>query len=338
MLWDAYGAAPVIERRERDGHWFEYRRVHELLLERLLACGSADQRAPLLALSHSCARGFPDPLAEVLARCLAALHERGDHTSNAAIYDALGELPLAHDSQIRALLGKAALADDAAAARAAAIALYRVVVPAAVRYQNWSTVLFAEHIQPVLDARPAGERLLICLAVASLFRAGELHGKPRWMTYRSADGHRCTECRKRFHPVVSARHSQRVCSAACRKARDRALARTRRDRDLHGYREDERRRQADRRRRTKSAVISGVTGPPGTPRHAPSSAAKPLDLLKKVLQIGDRETARSRATLAQLLACVAGESRGTGGFSEATVGPLSRATLGAQPSGISEDS
>jgi hypothetical protein len=128
-----------------------------------------------------------------------------------------------------------------------------------------------------------------------------------------------------------------VCGPACRKTRDRELARKRRDRDRDGYREDERRRQADRRAQ-KRAAGSGVTGPAVTSRHAPPSTANLLDLQKKLLEDWDRQAALSRATLVKGLARIAGGSRASGGSSEGSLGPMSRMTLGAQPVGISEDS
>ena len=54
---------------------------------------------------------------------------------------------------------------------------------------------------------------------------------------------RCSECRCTFTPSPQARATQRVCSAPCRAARDRKLARKRRREDLDGFRDDDKRRQ-----------------------------------------------------------------------------------------------
>lgn len=97
---------------------------------------------------------------------------------------------------------------------------------------------------------------------------------------------RCSECRKTFVPARSARGKQCVCSPACRKARDRKLARKRRGRELEQCRADERERQ--RAHRARHRVV---------PCQAPASAHKYSISREEVGQIVDRVLALSRATL-----------------------------------------
>ena len=123
--------------------------------------------------------------------------------------------------------------------------------------------------------------------------------------------------------------TQRVCGAACRTSRDRELARDRRVRELTAFREDERKRQQEVRDRRKAAA-SGVTGPPVTRRHAPPSGHNTLQFPQKVLEVWDKESARSRATLARILASVAEASGLSRGTRQVPQGPTSRATLAAE--------
>ena len=100
-----------------------------------------------------------------------------------------------------------------------------------------------------------------------------------------AGARRCTECRCWFHPGRCA-PQQRVCGSECRKARRRKLARRRRGRAPFLWRADERvRQQASREARRQKGC------------HAPPSAAKRPDLLRKVQQIVDSAFELSRATL-----------------------------------------
>lgn len=102
--------------------------------------------------------------------------------------------------------------------------------------------------------------------------------------------HRCSECRRTFTPSVRAISSQKVCSAECRRRRDRKLARRRRDEELEAFREDERGRQRAHRakRREGSERENG---------HAPACGCKQRDLQAKVVIFVDRALARSRASL-----------------------------------------
>lgn len=98
---------------------------------------------------------------------------------------------------------------------------------------------------------------------------------------------RCTECRKSYEPAPSARYSQRVCGAECRKARARKLARKRRRQDLEGFRADERARQQACRERRRE----------GRGCHAPPSAGKCATLQEQIERIVDKALGLSRATL-----------------------------------------
>ena len=59
---------------------------------------------------------------------------------------------------------------------------------------------------------------------------------------------RCTECRRRFKPSVTAQALQLVCGASCRRSRRNRLAQARRLEDVEASRLDERERQARHRR------------------------------------------------------------------------------------------
>lgn len=147
------------------------------------------------------------------------------------------------------------------------------------------------------------------------------------MTEGIHDRQRCTECRAWYRRAPTASTSQKVCGPACRKVRNRKLAGVRRSKDPWGFREDERRRQRESRARRKTAAATGVTGPPVTRGHAPSSAPNTRQLQRKVLEAWDTQSAVSRATFARMIAEITegfGASAGTGHTAEGT---LSRVTL-----------
>jgi hypothetical protein len=113
---------------------------------------------------------------------------------------------------------------------------------------------------------------------------------------------RCTECGKRFVPAPQVGQRQRVCSAECRASRCRRLARSRRLKDLEGFRGDERERKRNHRRRVAEAqaqVVSGMTeAVPGqeSPKcHAPGSTCKILKLQDEIHRILDGPFRVSRA-------------------------------------------
>ena len=138
---------------------------------------------------------------------------------------------------------------------------------------------------------------------------------------------RCTECRRTFTAERSARDTLRVCGKACRKARDRKLARARRRRDLDDARADERERQRTSR---KARADAGCHAPPST-RKCPLSA-------QEVRQFVDRALERSRATLVRDLRGILLRFAPILGEAPTVEGAMSRATLGAQESDIVVDS
>ena len=97
---------------------------------------------------------------------------------------------------------------------------------------------------------------------------------------------RCSECRKRFTPAVSACGHQRVCGEACRCLRRNRLARLRRCDDLDEQRADERERQQRRRDASRA-----------TKCHELASGANSSELLRKVQEIVDKAASLSRATI-----------------------------------------
>jgi len=109
--------------------------------------------------------------------------------------------------------------------------------------------------------------------------------------------HRCTECRKRFTPAVTATLHQRVCGQECRRRRRAKLARARRAAALEECREDERVRQQKHR----EAAASGA-------RHEPGSGGKSSELLEKMQQVVDRVVRLSRASFEREIRRVVRES------------------------------
>ena len=97
--------------------------------------------------------------------------------------------------------------------------------------------------------------------------------------------HRCTECRKRFTPAVTASRHQRVCGKDCRGRRRCKLARGRRLGALEEQREDERGRQQKHREARRLGAC-----------HEPPSGGKSWELLLKLQQIVDKAARLSRAT------------------------------------------
>lgn len=130
---------------------------------------------------------------------------------------------------------------------------------------------------------------------------------------------RCAECRSYYKPAASAAKEQRVCGPACRKARQRELARGRRAKAVHDYRIDERLRQQKCREKRKEA--GGC--------HALPSAPKYADIKRKVLDSWDRATAASRASLERRLPGIVRAILRSDGTAQAPVEALSRASLGS---------
>jgi hypothetical protein len=160
----------------------------------------------------------------------------------------------------------------------------------------------------------------------------------------SAERCRCTECRQWFDAALSARGTQKVCSAECRIKRRRKLARRRRWAHVQEARVDERERKRDWRAKRRLAK-DRAPGPSATPvtkpctepardppaepvGHAPPSLANDREILGKVLECWDRESARSRATLARRITAILRRSSLEGGTARDAPGARSRAGLG----------
>lgn len=114
---------------------------------------------------------------------------------------------------------------------------------------------------------------------------------------------RCTVCRHRYRPYVTAITLQKTCSIACRRRRRRRLARARREHNLQDYRVDERTRQrASRRRRKKkkAAVAQAETRESGDLSRA-GFQPQATDIEKFVRQSVDKALERSRPTLIRQL-------------------------------------
>ena len=157
--------------------------------------------------------------------------------------------------------------------------------------------------------------------------------------------HRCAVCRRRFLPAPAHCAAQVLCGElACRRARDNALARRRRARDVADAREDEALRQrkcrqarkdaADRAARAAPTAERAAEGPSRdavAPRcHAPPSDANVLESLTKSVQSWVRRDALSRATLQREIATIQdhlARSTGQSGYDGAAP---SRATLPAR--------
>jgi hypothetical protein len=113
-------------------------------------------------------------------------------------------------------------------------------------------------------------------------------------TSKKAPRRRCSSCRKWFRPAPSASATQRTCSEACRRVRQRRLARQRRERELHEYRVDERERQRASRERRRARTASTSASRASLPEEF-------LLLKEEVLSLWDEQARRSRATLARRL-------------------------------------
>lgn len=152
------------------------------------------------------------------------------------------------------------------------------------------------------------------------------------MKARSPARQRCTECRAWFHPRPSARHTQKVCGAACRRRRDNALAQRRREEHLDAAREDERLRQ----KKCRTSRRAPGDASPSPPCHAPPSDDNLAKLQKKVLEEWDKEAALSRATLQRAMARILAGSTRFSGTTTPGSPPVSRASLDRQEPSIPE--
>jgi len=117
---------------------------------------------------------------------------------------------------------------------------------------------------------------------------------------------RCTECGLTVPAAPSAKGVQKVCSKACRKKRNRKLARKRRQANQHEFRQDEVRRkraqrERERDRRALTQEPESVSREASSQCHAPGSGCNPLKELDKIDKIVDAFFEVSRATLRQHL-------------------------------------
>lgn len=117
---------------------------------------------------------------------------------------------------------------------------------------------------------------------------------------------RCTECGLTVRAALSAKGAQKVCCKACRKKRNRKLARKRRRAHLQEFREDEvqrkraqRERERDRRALTQEPESAAREAP--SQCHAPGSSCNQLKELDKIDKIVDEFFEVSRASLRQQL-------------------------------------
>lgn len=106
--------------------------------------------------------------------------------------------------------------------------------------------------------------------------------------------------------VPSAKGAQKVCCKACRKRRNRKLARKRRRAQPKEYRQDEvlrKRAQRQREREEESRPRALTADPESASRqtlgvcHAPGSASNLAEVLDKIDKIVDETFAMSRARL-----------------------------------------
>lgn len=158
--------------------------------------------------------------------------------------------------------------------------------------------------------------------------------------------HRCAVCRRRFLPAPAHCAAQVLCGElACRRARDNALARRRRARDVVEAREDEALRQRKCRQARRDAALDraaraaptseraaeGPSGDAAAPRcHAPPSDANLLESLTKSVQSWALRDALSRATLQREIATIQADLARHSGQSGYDGAALSRATLPAR--------
>jgi hypothetical protein len=132
---------------------------------------------------------------------------------------------------------------------------------------------------------------------------------------------RCSECRARFAPAVTAKATQHVCGPECRKRRRARLARRRRRADPEAFRADERERQRVQRQRGRAATAPGGQSCRGSAEalatdcsgsgqetcHELASTRKCRNLQREVLEIVDKSLRVSRATLEREQARIARE-------------------------------
>ena len=122
---------------------------------------------------------------------------------------------------------------------------------------------------------------------------------------------RCAGCRKMFTPDPRAAKRQVMCGRPCGAPRRRAQAKARRDADVAGYRESERKRQRERRRRCAERAASAperrVKPPPRAEMSRADFAAQLHAITSVIVQNVDRAAAVSRADFGRQVAKIVKE-------------------------------
>jgi len=142
---------------------------------------------------------------------------------------------------------------------------------------------------------------------------------------------RCTECRTWTPASPTAEGKQKVCCQACRKRRNRKLARKRRRCNLEECRQDERdrkRRSREVQRTRKTEQMPGLrderdpaSWTESRACHAPGSADNLAKVMAKVDQIMDEVWAMSRARFRRELARTSTKSAAQSALPPARAGP-----------------
>ena len=107
----------------------------------------------------------------------------------------------------------------------------------------------------------------------------------------------CATCRKWFRPHPSAQATQKTCSPVCRHKRLRTQAQGRRERDLAGHREEERRRQEACRKRRGEQDGPGLGVVVSAPMSRSTLSAQVADLEREIVGKLDHEARLSRSRL-----------------------------------------
>lgn len=174
-FWDAFMSSPVVERfslpESIDEHGarrpVEFRAAHEYVLRRLAHAPSEAEARRLLELIDECARGDPAPLALMLLRLLKTPNRL---VEDAGLFDVLGALPVHGGGWARVPLVQGVNSPEPLTAAVAAGALYRrLTEDRAGAARDPSISVFDSEIAPLLGTVAPIARVLVPLAIASLF-------------------------------------------------------------------------------------------------------------------------------------------------------------------------
>jgi hypothetical protein len=140
---------------------------HTYLLERLLASTDPREARRLLALVARCARGAPEPLAELLLAYLERTNEcRSGVLTTTEVCSALAEQPIPNADWARAPIVKLAQSEEPLASAQAVRWLF---LRMAYDRQGDTGETILERLAPLLTAHSVRDRLLALLAIGSLF-------------------------------------------------------------------------------------------------------------------------------------------------------------------------